>query len=224
MLSAYKELAEFGIGNIFLIILLILIFAVAIMETLKKLPALFNFETKAMIKERELNETIKNLEKRIDDNSKDIEALQGSAKQFKEDRVHDREQSFEKQGCIDKRIDGVQTNLTDMITSVVETQREIIKKVDDLTEANRKYELADIRETLLQAYRYYTSPATNPTMSWTSMECHTFMEQYQNYIDRKGNSHMQEVVYPAMRKLIEIPMHEYDAIAELMESRHRQKK
>lgn len=206
MLSAYKELAEFGIGNIFLIILLLLIFAVAVMETLKKLPALFNFETKAMIKERELNEKIKKLEK-------DIAELQGSAKKFNEDRVHDREQSFEKQH-----------SLTDMIDKINDAQKEIIKKVDDLAEQNRKYELADIRETLLQAYRYYTSPVTNPTMSWTSMECHTFMEQYQNYKDRGGNSHMQDVVYPAMRKLIEIPMHEYDAIAELMESRHKQRK
>lgn len=206
MLSAYKELAEFGIGNIFLIILLLLIFAVAVMETLKKLPALFNFETKAMIKERELNEKIKKLEK-------DIAELQGSAKKFNEDRVHDRQQSFD-----------YQHEYVDLINKVTETQKEIIKKVDDLAEQNRKYELADIRETLLQAYRYYTSPVTNPTMSWTSMECHTFMEQYQNYKDRGGNSHMQDEVYPAMRKLIEIPMHEYDAIAELMESRHKQRK
>lgn len=203
--TAIKTLSEFGWGNILLIFVLITTALVACLELLKKLPELLGFETKAAIKERELNDKIAQLEK-------DIKALQGSAEKFNNDRINDRQQSFDKQ-----------TSLTDMINKITDTQNQIIKKVDDLAEQNRKYELADIRETLLQAYRYYTSPATNPTGRWTSMECHTFMEQYQNYIDRKGNSHMQEVVYPAMRKLIEIPMHEYDAISELMESRHKQK-
>lgn len=201
MLSAYKELAEFGIGNIFLIILLLLIFAIAVMETLKKLPALFNFETKAMIKERELNEKIKKLEK-------DIAELQGSAKKFNDDRVHDREQSFEKQHT-----------LTDMINKVTDTQKEIIKKVDSLAEQSRKYQLADMRETLLQAYRYYTSNSTNPLKMWTELEKHAFQEQYDVYITNGGNSYMQHTVKPEMDNLRVVSLDDYELMAELMASR-----
>lgn len=201
MLSAYKELAEFGIGNIFLIILLLLIFSVAIMETLKKLPALFNFETKKMIKERELNEKIKQMEN-------DIKALQGSAKKFNDDRVHDREQSFEKQHT-----------LTDMINKVTDTQKEIIKKVDSLAEQSRKYQLADMRETLLQAYRYYTSNSTNPLKMWTELEKHAFQEQYDVYIANGGNSYMQHTVKPEMDNLRVVSLDDYELMAELMASR-----
>lgn len=201
MLSAYKELAEFGIGNIFLIILLLLIFSVAIMETLKKLPALFNFETKKMIKERELNEKIKQMEN-------DIKALQGSAKKFNDDRVHDREQSFEKQHT-----------LTDMINKVTDTQKEIIKKVDSLAEQSRKYQLADMRETLLQAYRYYTSNSTNPLKMWTELEKHAFQEQYDVYITNGGNSYMQHTVKPEMDNLRVVSLDDYELMAELMASR-----
>lgn len=202
MLSAYKELAEFGIDNIFLIILLLLIFAVTVMETLKKLPALFNFETKAMIKERELNEKIKQMEN-------DIKALQGSAKKFNEDRVHDRQQSFD-----------YQHEYVDLINKVTETQKEIIKKVDDLAEQNRKYQLADIRETLLQAYRYYTSDATNPSRKWTEIEAGAFWEQYATYKDHGGNGYMESVVRVDMEKLVVLSLKDSTEISKLMESRN----
>ena len=144
--------------------------------------------------------------------AKDIENLQGSAKKFNEDRVHDREQSFEKQHT-----------LTDMIDKVTATQNEIIKKVDKLAEDNRKYELADIRETLLQAYRYYTSESTNRLRAWTEMESHAFWEQYDNYKERGGNGYMESVVKTDMNKLRVIPLSDVDSISELMESRHQHK-
>lgn len=201
MLSAYKELAEFGIGNIFLIILLILIFAVAIMETLKKLPALFGFETKTTIERRELNDKIKQMEN-------DIKALQGSAKKFNEDRVHDRKQSFD-----------YQHEYVDLINKVTDTQKEIIKKVDSLAEQSRKYQLADMRETLLQAYRYYTSNSTNPLKMWTELEKHAFQEQYDVYIANGGNSYMQHTVRPEMDNLRVVSLDDYELMAELMASR-----
>ena len=203
MVDAFNELMEFGIGNIILILLLLLMFAVALMECWKKFISILGIETKAMIKERVLNEKIKKLED-------DIKALQGSAKKFNDDRVHDRQQSF-----------NIQQHLTDLIDSVTETQKEIIKKVDNLTEQSRKYQLADIRETLLQAYRYYTGDSTNGLKSWTEMESNAFWEQYATYKDHGGNGYMESVVKPEMNKLRVIPLSDVDAISELMESRHQ---
>ena len=216
LINALQGLTEFGIGDAIMVLFLFLILVVALLETLKKLPALFGFETKAAIKEREMNDKIKKLEK-------NIEELQGSAKKFNEDRVNDRQQSFEKQGSIDKKIDGVQTSLTSMITDLAETQKEIISKVDSLTEQSRKYQLADIRETLLQSYRYYTSESTNGLKSWTEMEANAFWEQYATYKEHGGNGYMESVVKPEMNKLRVIPLSDVDAISELMDSRHQHK-
>ena len=110
-----------------------------------------------------------------------------------------------------------------MINSVAETQKEIIKKVDSLAEQSRKYQLADIRETLLQAYRYYTGDSTNRLKAWTEMEANAFWEQYATYKDHGGNGYMESVVKPEMNKLRVIPLSDVDAISELMESRHQHK-
>lgn len=206
MISAFEQLSNFGLGNIILILLLSMVFVVALIETVKKLFTYLGLETKANIKERELNEKIENMEK-------DIEALQKSANKFNDDRVHDREQSF-----------AIQDKWTEIIHDINDKQNKIIERVDALAEQNRKYELADIRETLLQAYRYYTSPVSNPSMAWTAMEAHAFWEQYKNYVERKGNGYIENTVAPAMHKLNEIPMNDYEAISELMESRHSCKK
>ena len=216
LINALQSLTEFGIGDAIMVLFLFLILVVALLEALKKLPALLGVETKAAIKEREMNDKLKKLEK-------DIEALQGSAKKFNEDRVNDRQQSFEKQGSIDKKIDGVQTNLTSMITDLAKTQKEIISKVDILTEQSRKYQLADMRETLLQAYRYYTGESTNPLHFWSELEHHAFMEQYDVYVSNGGNSYIQTVVKNEMDKLRVISLDDYETMAELMSSRTKNK-
>ena len=223
MIEAFENLSNFGFGNIVLTLLLLLVFFVAFMELWKKFISFLGIETKAAIKERELNEKLEDLEKKINDNAKDIETLQGSAKKFNEDRVHDREQSFEKQGCIDKKIENVQTGLTDTINSVIETQKEIIKKVDSLAEQNRKYQLADMRETLLQAHRYYTSNSTNPLKYWTELEKHAWDEQYDVYVANKGNGYMQNIIKPEMDNLRVISLDDYQTMAELMSSRTKNK-
>ena len=58
MIDTFNDLSAIGLGDVIKIILLLLIFTVAFAEILKKLPTLFGFETKAMIKERELNDRI----------------------------------------------------------------------------------------------------------------------------------------------------------------------
>lgn len=216
MIDAFENLSAIGFGNVVLILLLLLVFSVALMESWKKFISILGIETKAEIKERALNEKIKKMES-------DIAALQGSAKQFNEDRVHDRAQSFEKQGCIDKKIENVQTTLTDMIDKVNDTQKEIIKKVDSLAEQSRKYQLADMRETLLQAHRYYTSESTNPLKIWTELEKHAWDEQYDVYINNRGNGYMQNTIKPEMDKLRVVSLNDYETMAELMASRTKSK-
>ena len=78
-----------------------------------------------------------------------------------------------------------------------------------------------MRETLLQAHRYYTNPSTNVMMAWTEMEKHAFNEQYDVYISNKGNSYVENTVKPEMDKLRVISLDDYEAMAELMVSRSK---
>ena len=205
LINALQGLTEFGIGDAILVLFLFLILSVSLVETLKKLPALFGFETKAAIKEREVNDKITKLEN-------DIKELQGSAKKFNDDRVSDRKQSID-----------IQNHLTQLIDSVTDTQKEIIKKVDSLAEQSRKYQLADMRETLLQAHRYYTSNSTNELRMWTELEKHAWDEQYDVYVSNKGNGYMQNTIKPEMDKLRVVSLDDYETMAELMSSRTKSK-
>lgn len=195
MIEAFNGLSALGWGNIVLVFLFSIIFVAAFVEVKKIICEYFGIETKRSLKEKKRDE--------------EIEKLKADVSKLQENRTHDREQSFKIQG-----------QLTDLIKEVSEKQDCLIDRVDALAEQNRKYELDDIRETLLQAYRYYTG-SSNPMKAWTEMEAHAFWEQYQNYEQRGGNDYMHSTVAPAMHKLNEIPLSDLDKVSELMESRHR---
>lgn len=195
MIEAFEGLSALGWGNAILVFLFSIIFVSAFVEVKKILCEYFGIETKRSLKEKKRDE--------------EIEKLKADVSKLQENRTHDREQSFKIQG-----------QLTDLIKEVSEKQDCLIDRVDALAEQNRKYELDDIRETLLQAYRYYTG-SSNPMKAWTEMESHAFWEQYQNYVDRQGNGYIKGTVAPAMHKLNKIPMDDLDRVSELMESRHR---
>lgn len=202
MIEAFEWLSALGWGNAILVFLFSIIFVAAFVEVKKILCDYFGIETKHSLKDKKRDEEIGNLKA-------DVSKLQEDVKQFNENRTHDREQSLKIQG-----------QLTDLIKEVSEKQDCLIERVDALAEQNRKYELDDIRETLLQAYRYYTG-SSNPMKAWTEMESHAFWEQYQNYEQRGGNDYMHSTVAPAMHKLNKIPLDDFDRVSELMESRHR---
>lgn len=197
ILEALNEFGFFTVSLIFCLVVLGIIFAV---KTIKEASGLFGKSHRQLLDE-EVEARLTTLEARAS-------GLEASAKKFGDDRVHDREQSFEKQHYYD-----------DMILAVSAKQDAIIERVDALAEQNRKYQLADIRETLLQAYRYYTSESTNPMRSWSEMESHAWEEQYRVYEQNGGNSYMQHTVKPEMDKLRVISLDDYKLMAELMASR-----
>lgn len=203
MIESYEKLSSIGFENVILILLLSLVLGVGYFKAKDYLCERFGIETKRSLKEKKRDEEIEKLKKDYDELSKSIGTL-------KEDRIHDREQSFQ-----------IQKHWTELINKMTEKQDQIIDRVDTLASQTRKYELDDIRENLLQAYRYYTSPVINPKRAWTAMEAHAFWEQFGNYEDRGGNGYMHDTVKPEMNKLIEIPMNDFDKVSELMESRHQ---
>ena len=203
MIEAYEKLSSIGFESVMLIFLLSLGLCVGFFKSNDYICERFGIETKRSLKEKKRDEEIENLKKEYDE-------LKNSIDEVKDNRIHDREQSFQ-----------IQNHWTELIGKMTEKQDQIIERVDTLAAQTRKYELDDIRESLLQAYRYYTSSTINPKRAWTAMEAHAFWEQFGNYEDRGGNGYMHDTVKPEMNKLIEIPMNDFDKVSELMESRHQ---
>lgn len=200
IIDVLEELNNFGFFTVTLIFCLVVLGIIFAVKTVKEASGLFGKSHRQLLDE-EVAERLAALEARANN-------LEASAKKFNDDRVHDREQSFEKQHYYD-----------DLIKVVADKQDAIIKSVEALAEQNRKYQLADMRETLLQAYRYYTSDSTNPMKMWSEMESHAFEEQYRVYELSGGNSYMQHTVKPEMDKLRVVPLDDYALMAELMASR-----
>ena len=200
IIDVLEELNNFGFFTVTLIFCLVVLGIIFAVKTVKEASGLFGKSHRQLLDEQ-VEERLAALEARAHN-------LEASAKKFNDDRVHDREQSFEKQHYYD-----------DIIKVVADKQDAIIKSVEALAEQNRKYQLADMRETLLQAYRYYTSPSTNALLCWTEMEKHAFDEQYEVYILNKGNSYIENTVKPEMDKLRVIDLDDYEMMEKLMASR-----
>lgn len=65
-----------------------------------------------------------------------------------------------------------------------------------------------LRDLLLQNYRYYTNPKTNPDQSWTHMEAETFWELFRDYEDMGGNGYVHSEVLPKMEQLLVVDSNE----------------
>lgn len=202
MVALWEQLSAIGFSNVILSLLIVVALTCAIIKGFQELLKILGLELKSERLKRESEERIKKLEDRV-------VTLEGSAKKFNEDRVHDREQSF-----------NYQHEYMEIVNGITQKQDEILNRVDELYEQSRKYQLADMRETLLQAHRYYTGDS-NPLHQWTEIEHHAWNEQYDVYISAKGNSYVEETVKPEMDSLKIIYLNDYDGMAKLMASRSK---
>lgn len=109
---------------------------------------------------------------------------------FYQNQLDYRQQSLDKQDDIDKRFDSV----TDKIN-------ELIGLINKQYEETNKIKCNEIREKLLNHYRFYTSLEQNPKQEWTEMEAEVFWHLYEDYEKLGGNGFMHNTVKPAMEAL-----------------------
>lgn len=119
-----------------------------------------------------------------------------------------RQQSLEKQEAYNRQFERIS-----------KTQEEIISELKSIEEKRNKTKRNELRDRLLQSYRYYTSKEKNPLLAWSEMEADAFWQMFKDYENVKGDGHMHSVVQPEMRLLDVIPMHEEKKLSELMQSR-----
>jgi hypothetical protein len=202
-MDTITALTTLDFTSIFISVFVILVGLKAIVSIFDWIVGKLGLETKWGRKRREERELLNNT-------SKDISKLKKEFADTKNEidnrRIHDREQSF-----------SVQKELTEAIKSLG-------TKVESLIEQNKKYELSDTRDRLLQAHRYYFNKHINPTLKWTEMEAHAFWEQFETYESLGGDGYMHSVVEPDMRSLIEVPMVDVNEISKLFESRYKEEK
>ena len=119
-----------------------------------------------------------------------------------------REQSIERQKEFTKAIDKLQQN-----------QAEITRELKDIEERRKKTKRNELRDRLLQTYRYFTNKEKNPMLAWSEMEAEAFWKVFGDYEEAGGDGDMHTTVQPAMRRLEVVPMHEQERVSALMQSR-----
>lgn len=113
----------------------------------------------------------------------------------------------------------IQEKLTDRLDNIEQSQENVIQRIEEIEAERKRQKCNELRDRLLQAYRYYTNPDANPRRAWSEMEASAFWDMFGDYEKNDGNGHMHTVVQPAMRALAVIPMEEQDKVTELMQSR-----
>ncbi len=76
------------------------------------------------------------------------------------------------------------------------------ERLSEMEEATKRRERNKIRDRLLQNYRYYTNPDTNPSQSWSKMESEAFLDLFGEYENANGDGYMHTVVQPEMERLL----------------------
>lgn len=95
----------------------------------------------------------------------------------------------------------IQAELRGEIAELRSTQQQTAQRLQEMEESQRTLERNELRDRLLQGYRYYTGQG-----SWNVMEAEAFWELFREYEQRKGDGHMHKVVEPAMAALPVLPI------------------
>ena len=112
-----------------------------------------------------------------------------------------------------------QKEFTKAINALQENQAEITKELKDMEERRKKTKRNELRDRLLQTYRYFTNKEKNPLLAWSEMESEAFWKVFGDYEEAGGDGDMHTTVQPAMRRLEVVPMHEQERVSALMQSR-----
>ena len=95
----------------------------------------------------------------------------------------------------------IQKELQGDIDRLRKAQEQNTERLEKMESDQIRRERNRIRDRLLQSYRYYTNPASNPDKSWNRMEAEAFWELFGDYERAGGNGYMHTIVQPAMNLL-----------------------
>ena len=117
MIESYEKLSSIGFENVILILLLSLVLGVGYFKAKDYLCERFGIETKRSLKEKKRDEEIEKLKKEYDE-------LKNSIDEVKDNRIHDREQSFQIQKDLIDNFSQVANTLADIKNDILEDKIE----------------------------------------------------------------------------------------------------
>ena len=106
-----------------------------------------------------------------------------------------REQSRKIQEKLNKQIESINSRL-DKLDARLEATEGIQKKE----------KLSELKNEIVNAYRYYTDPVKNPSKSLTRIEYDAFFGLVESYEARGGDGYVHSEIIPAMERLTVIEM------------------
>ena len=160
-----EKVIEMGPTSIFMAIILLAVCAKFLFEIIDYFLQRFGIETKNSLKKKAME--------------KEIESLKAEMQTYKENRIHDREQSFEIQKQLTERqeiINGSLVDIKDIVNNLAIT-------IQDMQEKSDSQERAKLKDRISQSYRYY-----HKEQKWTSMDKESFNDLIRSYESAGGKN------------------------------------
>lgn len=127
-------------------------------------------------------------EKKIVDLQDDIFKLQKEIHQFKDDRIHDREQSFN----IQKQLTEKQDNTVQSLLNITDKLDSLAHDIQDMQNKEDFKERSKLKDRISQSYRYF-----NKEKKWNAMDKEAFNDLIRAYEASGGsNSFVHSVCEP----------------------------
>ena len=124
MIEAFQNLTNIGWGNVIVTFLFFIVLIIGLLQSLRYIHDFFGIETKQTLKEKKRDEDIKDFKQKIDDLEQEIKELRKNDKQFIDNRVHDREQSFEIQKNLMNNLSAMSNVLSEIKVDILEEKME----------------------------------------------------------------------------------------------------
>lgn len=102
----------------------------------------------------------------------------------------------------------IQQELESKIGELKRSQDENTARLKAMEEIQKRQKRNELRDRLLQSYRYYTDRRRNPSQVWNRMEAEAFWELFGDYEAADGDGYIHTVVQPAMNLLKIVEMDE----------------
>lgn len=167
-------------------------------------------------KKEELYETVESLQKAKDDIVAETKLMSKNQDDFIDNQMQYRQVSQKLRDRLEAKTNEAihmseEANIRSKETlNEIKELRSLIEGIKDKQEAidadRKAQKVNELRKDLIDAYHHFGDKDSNPSLTWNEMEAHAFWSIFDDYVRYGGNDFAHEVIEPAMRKLIVVPI------------------
>ena len=150
---------------------------------------------------KEFLEDYRHRENRKEEMQKKFESYDAEIQHLKKHHEEDMEENYKRQQRYRGQSLKKQENIEKHFSEIDSKIDNLIQMVNAQHEETREIKRNELREKLLNMYRFYTSIEQNPKQEWNEMEAEVFWDLFKDYEKLGGNGFMHNTVKPAMKAL-----------------------